>query len=547
MKKWKVLSTNTKFSSEDKVIKELYKLRKISDKEKFINPNVSDLNVDNTSISKKEITKTINRIKRTIKNNEKIIILGDYDVDGICASAILWETIYSKYKNVFPYIPNRFTEGYGISKKTIDNLLKQHPDAKLIITVDNGIVANSPIKYAEEKNVDVIITDHHLAGDKLPEAYAIIHTTELCGAGVAWMLAQEIKKEIFKIKNYKKEHLELAALATVADLVPLTGFNRIIVKLGLKELQNTKRLGLIELMKLAKINKKDLGVYEIGYIIGPRLNASGRVEHAIESLRLICSNDKKYVQNVALLLENTNRLRQQMVIDSFQHAKLSLMTKNINKIILISHESYSEGVIGLISSKLVEHFYKPAITISLKEKISKGSARSINGVNIVELLRSVSHALKEVGGHPMAAGFSLETERIEEFYLALNKEAEKIPNKLFERELKVDMEIPLNLVSESLYEKIQKLSPFGMGNPEPVFLVKNAQVESFKRLGKDGAHLKVFFKKGKDIIEGIGFGMGDLELENTKEIDAVFTIDINSWQDKKSLQLRLRDIKFKQI
>lgn len=547
MKKWKVLSTNTEFSSEDKVIKELYNLRQISDKEKFINPNVSDLNIDNTSISKKEITKTINRIEKAIKNNEKIIILGDYDVDGICASAILWETIYSKYKNVFPYIPNRFTEGYGISKKTIDNLLKQHPDAKLIITVDNGIVANSPIKYAEEKNVDVIITDHHLAGDKLPEAYAIIHTTELCGAGVAWMLAQEIKKEIFKIKNDKKEHLELAALATVADLVPLTGLNRIIVKLGLKELQNTKRLGLIELMKLAKINKKDLGVYEIGYIIGPRLNASGRVEHAIESLRLLCSNDKKYVKNVALLLENTNRLRQQMVIDSFQHAKLSLMTKNINKIILISHESYSEGVIGLISSKLVEHFYKPAITISLKEKISKGSARSINGVNIVELLRSVSHALKEVGGHPMAAGFSLETERIEEFYLALNKEAEKIPNKLFERELKVDMEIPLNLVSESLYEKIQKLSPFGMGNPEPVFLVKNAQVESFKRLGKDGAHLKVFFKKGKDIIEGIGFGMGDLELENTKEIDAVFTIDINSWQDKKSLQLRLRDIKFKQI
>ena len=542
MKKWKVLSTNTEFSSEDKVIKELYNLRKISDKEKFINPNVSDLNIDNTSISKKEITKTINRIEKAIKNNEKIIILGDYDVDGICASAILWETIYSKYKNVFPYIPDRFTEGYGISKKTIDNLLKQHPDAKLIITVDNGIVANSPIKYAEEKSIDVIITDHHLAGDKLPEAYAIVHTTELCGAGVAWMLASKLQ---FETDERINEKLELAALATVADLVPLTGLNRIIVKLGLKELQNTKRLGLIELMKLAKINKKDLGVYEIGHIIGPRLNASGRVEHAIESLRLICSNDKKYVQNVALLLENTNRLRQQMVIDSFQHAKLSLMTKNINKIILISHESYSEGVIGLISSKLVEHFYKPAITISLKEKISKGSARSINGVNIVELLRSVSHTLKEVGGHPMAAGFSIETKRIEEFYELLEKESKKLSDDKFERELKIDMEIPSSLITESLFRKIQQFSPFGMGNPEPVFLSKKMKIVSYKKIGSDGSHLKILVKNRDKLMEAIGFGMGDLELENTKEIDAVFTININSWRDKKSLQLKLKDIKFK--
>jgi len=541
MKKWKVLSINTEFSSEDKVIKELYNLRKISDKEKFINPSVSDLNIENTLISKKEIKKTINRIEKAIKNNEKIIVLGDYDVDGICASSILWETIYSKYKNVFPYIPDRFSEGYGISKKTIDNLLKKHPDTKLIITVDNGIVASRPIKYAKEKSVDVIITDHHLAGDKLPEAYAIVHTTELCGAGVAWMLASKLQ---FETDERINEKLELAALATVTDLVPLTGFNRIILKLGLNELRKTKRVGLLELLKLARIDNKNLGVYEIGYIIGPRLNASGRLEHAMESLRLICSSDKEYVKNAALLLENTNRRRQQMVIDSFQHAKLSLMTKNTNKIILISHESYSEGVIGLISSKLVEHFYKPAITISLKEKISKGSARSINGVNIVELLRSVSGTLSEVGGHPMAAGFSLETERIEEFYLALNKEAEKIPDSLFERELKVDMEIPPSLITESLYRKIQEFSPFGMGNPEPVFLSKKMKIVSYKKIGNDGSHLKILVKNGDKIMEAIGFRMGEIELEEKKEADLVFTIDMNTWFDKKTLQLKLKDINF---
>lgn len=548
MKKWKVLSTNKNIASESAVIDELFRLRKISDKDKFINPNVSDLKIENTSISKKEIAKTINRIEKAINNKERIIILGDYDVDGICASAILWETIYSKYKFVFPYIPDRFSEGYGISNKTIDNLLKKNPDTKLIITVDNGIVANKPIEYAKEKKIDVVVTDHHVAGKKLPDAYSIVHTTELCGAGVAYLLAKEIKNKILKIKDYGEEHLGLAALATVADLVPLTSLNRIIVKLGLKELQNTRRLGLIELMKLAKINKKDLGVYEIGHIIGPRLNASGRIDHAIESLRLLCSNDKKYVENAAMLLENTNRVRQQMVADSFEHAKLSVAAGgDMGKVVIMHHSTYSEGVVGLIASRLVEQYYRPSVAISVREKISKGSARSINGVNIVELLRSVSGILSEVGGHPMAAGFSIETERIEEFYLALNKEAKKIPDKLFERELKVDMEIPLNLVSESLYKKIQKLSPFGMGNPEPAFLVKNVQVESFKRLGKDGAHLKVFFKKGKDIIEGIGFGMGESEVMAGDKIDAVFTIDINNWRDKKSLQLKLRDIKFKQI
>jgi len=548
MKKWKVLSTNKNIASESTVIDELFRLRKISDKDKFINPNVSDLKIENTSISKKEIAKTINRIEKAINNKERIIILGDYDVDGICASAILWETIYSKYKFVFPYIPDRFSEGYGISNKTIDNLLKKNPDTKLIITVDNGIVANKPIEYAKEKKIDVVVTDHHVAGKKLPDAYSIVHTTELCGAGVAYLLAKEIKNKILKIKDYGEEHLGLAALATVADLVPLTSLNRIIVKLGLKELQNTRRLGLIELFKLAKINKKDLGVYEIGHIIGPRLNASGRIDHAIESLRLLCSNDKKYVENAAMLLENTNRVRQQMVADSFEHAKLSVAAGgDMGKVVIMHHSTYSEGVVGLIASRLVEQYYRPSVAISVREKISKGSARSINGVNIVELLRSVSGILSEVGGHPMAAGFSIETERIEEFYLALNKEAKKIPDKLFERELKVDMEIPLNLVSESLYKKIQKLSPFGMGNPEPAFLVKNVQVESFKRLGKDGAHLKVFFKKGKDIIEGIGFGMGESEVMAGDKIDAVFTIDINNWRDKKSLQLKLRDIKFKQI
>lgn len=542
MKKWKVLSTNTKIASEEEVIEEIFKLRKISDLKKYLNADVKDLRIEDTEISLTELKKTIKRVNSAIEKKEKIIILGDYDVDGICASAILWETIYSKYKNVFPYIPDRFTEGYGISVKTIDNILQKYPDVKLIITVDNGIVANSPIDYAREKKIDVVITDHHVASEKLPNAYSIVHTTKLCGAGVAWILAKELA---FESGRKIDEKLELAALATVTDLVPLTGLNRLILKSGLEYLQDTKRLGLNEIIKLAKVDKSKIGVYEIGHIIGPRLNAAGRVDHAIESLRLICSSDKKYVETTALLLENTNRVRQTMVFDSFQYAKLNLLTKDTSKkIIIVSHDSYSEGVIGLISSKLVENYYKPAVTISLRENISKGSARSIAGVNIVELLRSVSKSLIEVGGHPMAAGFSIKTDNLEDFSTALEKEAEKISDEVFERKLKIDMQIPIEIISESLYKKIQTISPFGMGNPEPIFILKNIKIENIRKLGQDGLHLKLSVRKNDKIIEAIGFGMGDIDIDDTKIVDLAFSIDVNEWRDRKTLQLKLKDIKF---
>jgi single-stranded-DNA-specific exonuclease len=232
-----------------------------------------------------------------------------------------------------------------------------------------------------------------------------------------------------------------------------------------------------------------------------------------------------------------------MVADSFEHAKLSVAAGgDMGKVVIMHHSTYSEGVVGLIASRLVEEYYRPSVAISVREKISKGSARSINGVNIVELLRSVSGTLSEVGGHPMAAGFSLETERIEEFYLALNKEAEKIPDSLFERELKVDMEIPLALVSESLYKKLQELSPFGMGNPEPVFVARGLNVKNIRKLGNDGSHLKLTLSDGKKYIDAIGFGMGESGVEQGDKIDIMFTLDENTWNGDTRLQLKLRDL-----
>ncbi len=541
MKKWKVLSSLRNITSEKSVIDELFNLRKISDRKKYLEPRIEDIRLEGSGIDTKEVKKAVKRVNEAIQKGEKIIILGDYDVDGICASAILWETIYSKYKNIFPYIPDRFTQGYGISKKSIDSIFEKYPDVKLIITVDNGIVAADSADYVAEKGVDLIITDHHLGGEVLPKASAIVHTTDLCGAGVSWILARELN---FISEDEINKKLELACLATIADLVPLTGLNRLVVKFGLNYLRNTKRVGLSELIQISGIDKKNIGTYQIGHMIGPRLNASGRVGHAIESLRLICTNDKNYAQNAALLLENTNKIRQKMVLDSMQHADLSMITDdNSTKIVAVYHESYSEGIVGLLASRLVEKNYKPSFAISVKSEISKGSARSISGVNIVEMLRSVSTKLLEVGGHPMAAGFSVKTEKIEELIEALSNESEKIPDHAFEREIKIDMEIPLSIVTESLFEKIQGLSPFGMGNPEPVFLARNVKIISTNRIGKDSSHLKLILDSGGKKIEAIGFGMGDLEVEKNDKGDVVFTIDVNIWRERKTLQLKIKDLK----
>ena len=540
MKKWKVLSTKNKLDSEGVVLEELFKLRKISDRENFLNPELKDLTLKNTGLSEPEIKKACVLIKKQISNKNKIIILGDYDVDGICASAVLWETIYKKYKNVFPYIPDRFSEGYGISIKTLDNLIKKYPDVSLIITVDNGIVAREAIDYALKKGIKIIITDHHIKDKLLPKADAIVHTVKLCGAAVSWMLSRELN---FLSKDEMDEQLELVCLATIADLVPLNEVNRIIVKFGLEYLHNTRRIGLIEIYRNAGIDKNKIDTYHIGHIIGPRLNAAGRISHAIDSLRLLCSSDKKFVKNKARILENTNKIRQQMVMDSTAHAKLSLIESKLENLIVVKSETYSEGIIGLISSRLVDEHYRPSIAISVGKERSKGSARSINGVNIVEILRSVSHTLLEVGGHPMAAGFSLETANLELFHREIKKKAKTIDKKYFKKEISADLELSSELIGESLYKKLRQFSPFGIGNPEPVFLSKKLVIKNVRRLGKDGSHLKLTLQTGKAYTDAIGFGMGEKEAHVGENIDAIFILDENEWNGNKKIQLKLKDFR----
>ncbi len=544
MKKWNVLSDKNVFESDEDVINELLKLRNITKniREEFFSPDVRKLTLRAVGIDEKEFLKFSKRIHLALKNNEEVVIFGDYDVDGICASAILWETLYIRSKNVKPYIPSRIEEGYGLSVKGIDKVLKHYPDLKLIITVDNGIVASDAVAYANSKGIDVAITDHHAKGATVPKAFCILHTTELCGAGIAWLLAKELGFEGEKIF----EKLELAALATIADLVPLNKWNRAIVVHGLKVLRRTKRPGLIELLAGANLEKQNISVYSIGHVIGPRLNASGRITHAIDSLRLICTNDFQKAKVLAATLQHTNKDRQAMTEDAVAHARLSVeeMTEG-KKILVVADPSYAQGVVGLIASKLVEKYYIPSIAISVSDEISKGSARSINGVNIIELLRSVSDTLIEAGGHPMAAGFSILTKNIKKFEKAISEKAEVFESEIFKRKLTIDLPLDFSLMSFSLCEKISFLSPFGMGNPEPLFISKNVTVDDVRLIGSGKRHLKLKLFQGKGkILDAVGFGMAEnLELAKGDILHIVYTLDKNVWNGKESLQLKLKDFR----
>ncbi len=551
MKKWKVLSTKNDFSSPQDIISQLLLLRGITTKEEiedFLHPDLSKISLSFVGLDKKAVEKALKRIEKAIEKNEKIIVYGDYDVDGISGTAILWETLYQAYKNVIPYIPDRFEEGYGLSKKGIENILRTYDDVGLIITVDNGIVASKAVDFANEKGIDVIVTDHHTRGKKDPDAFAIVHTTKLCGAGVAYMLSRSFD-QVDIIKN--KKHLELVALATIADLVPLTYANRILAIFGIKELSRTKRPGLLELFRASGIQKEKIGAYEIGFIIGPRINAMGRIASGLDSLRFLCTSSAQRAVGLASALEVVNKDRQSLTQLAALHAKeiFSREKSSVSKIVFVSHTDYNQGVIGLVASKLVEAYYRPSFVLSVGEKYAKGSARSITGVNIIEMIRSASTYLVEAGGHPMAAGFTVETEKIEYFKKELEEAAEKVvTEEHLQRTLLVDMPLAFSAISFDLCKHIQKLAPFGVGNDEPIFVTPEVYISDLKYMGKEKNHLKLWVEKDGFSFEAVLFGFKEklgenIDLRVNDKIDIAYTVGINEWNGSRKINLMVKDIK----
>ncbi len=530
-------------------------------KDFFTPPIPYNISFKELSLDEIAVKKAVDRIKTAIKNSEGIVIYGDYDADGVCASAVIWECLYLFTKNVIPYIPNRFEEGYGLKSDVIVRLKSEDPQLKLIITVDNGIVAEKAVEKAKKLGIDVIICDHHLKGRSVPKAYSIIHSTKVCGAALAWILAREVSKSLSKnsqlgsnVKDLENS-LDLVAIGTISDQMSLIGPNRSFAKYGLEKLSNTKRVGLLTLYEVAGLTQKiaspkkglKIGSYEVNFIIAPRINAMGRLEHALDSLRLLCTKSVAKAQRLAKVLDKTNQERQKILEGVVEHARRFLSKESYSKVIVVSHEDYHEGVIGLAASRLVEEFHRPAIVFAKKDFVSKASARSIPGFDIIFSIRKLKKLINEGGGHPMAAGFTIKTEKIDIFARKFAEISEPLlTQELLVKRLKIDCELDFESLSVELSEKLSEFEPTGVGNPTPLFLTPKVSVIDAKVVGSEGKHLSLVLRKGNKVVRGVAFGKGEIfnKLYPEQEIDVAYNLETDYWNTSKSLQLKIKDIKY---
>ncbi|PJE69310.1 single-stranded-DNA-specific exonuclease RecJ [Candidatus Shapirobacteria bacterium CG10_big_fil_rev_8_21_14_0_10_38_14] len=496
-------------------------------------------------MSTEEVKKAIARIKKAIKNKEKIVVYGDYDADGICATAMMWETLDKLEARAMPFVPQR-EEGYGLKVTRIDQMANE--GVKLIITVDQGIVQFSQIVRANKIGVDIIVTDHHVLGKKKPKALAIIHTTQLAGVGVAWFFARELLKA-FKKKT--KFGLDLAVIGTVTDMVPLLGANRSLVKYGLNRVRKTKRIGLHSLYQVAGLRKENIGTYEIGFLIGPRINASGRIQDPMDPLRLLClRQDEQKASEIAAQLDLNNRQRQTLTEETSLHAReLWLKEDGQSSLIFVQNSAYNEGIIGLVAHSLTKEFYRPAIVVSQGEKISRASARSIKEFNIIEAIQSCADLLGPHGGHPMAAGFSVETKKISLLKTRLQQIAEtQLDKEKLRPTLMIDAELEWSDLTFNLLNQLERLEPFGQANFQPVFATKGIQVADARLVGADNQHLKLRLAGSTgQTFDAIGFGLGEYysRLSPEKSVDIAYQLLIDQWNGQRKLQLKIKDIRIK--
>lgn len=544
--KWHIQSTNPPKDLQD-LEKILLNNRKIKDKKSFFK-GVSPfkISLEELGIEKKELEKIQKRLKKALINQEKIIIFGDYDADGISATAVLWQLLHAQSYNVLPFIPNRLKHGYGLSTKAIDDLLSDQKDLALIITVDNGIVAHDTLQLLKEKKIDVIITDHHQKdGDQL-EALAIFHSNAVCGCALSWFLARELGTE--KEKKLLINLLALVAIATVTDLMPLLAINRSLLMYGLVILRTNPSLGLKHLFALAAIEQNKIDTYTLGFQIGPRINAMGRLASGMDALRLLCTKNKAQAIALSNLLHNTNEDRQNLTFDLTKQAE-ELAAKEMNeKIIILSSADYHEGIIGLIAGRMTEKFAKPSIVINVGAEISKASARSLPGFNITEFIRLFKKDLLEMGGHPLAAGFALETKKIAAVKIKMQKKAQVLlANEKLEKILETESVLPTALLTPKTVEFVEKFAPFGLANPKPIFVLRTATLKNYKFLGREGEHLKltIAFDASDQEYEVLAWRQAALAKQLTlgNKLDLAVSLEINSFRGSDKLQLILKDLK----
>jgi len=504
----------------------------------------------------KDMERAVDRILKAINSDERILIYGDYDVDGISSIALLFFILKEFTLNLYYYIPNRFQEGYGLNEKAIDIAFENN--FKLIVTVDCGINSICEIRKANNYGIDVIVIDHHQPQKDVPSAMAIINPKydtnypfrELAGVGVSYKVVQALYLKLKRNQDDLRNLLDYVALGSIADSVPFIDENRILIKCGLKVLNQTDKEGLKALIVESGVDYGNLGTKEVNFALAPRINAAGRLDDPKLALELLLTDSESKAKYLSRKLSEINKYRQDVGDNILREARefaFKQVEDEDNKVLVLASEDWNQGVIGIIASRLVDELNRPIIIISKKDGIGKGSGRSIKGFHLYKALELCKDILINFGGHQLAAGITIEYNKIPEFKSRINKIAQEFINEdELNPELEVDAQISLSDINVNLIKDINVLEPFGSGNPQPVFCSFKNMIYDWQLVGQSREHLKLKIKEENKILEGIGFGlskMGSQIFSESKVVDLAFNIELNKWNGSENIQLNIKGIK----
>ena len=522
------------------------------DAKTFFRPSLEDLH---NPFLMKDMDKAVARIEEALSKGENILVFGDYDVDGTSSVALMSSYLKTRTDTVATYIPDRYDEGYGVSIKGID--FAHDNDFSLIIALDCGVKAIDKVAYAKEKDIDFIICDHHRPGSELPNAIAVLDPKrddceypykELCGCGVGFKLIQALAQNEGKTVEDLAEYLDLVAAAIGADIVPITGENRVLAYFGLQVINSSPRPGIKAIIN--QVKKEELNITDVVFIVAPRINAAGRMKHGNYAVTLLTEMNFDLAQQYAAEIEEFNTDRREADQRITEEALLQIEKNKEQEgfTTVVYHEDWHKGVIGIVASRLIETYYRPTLVFTKSGDKLAASARSVSGFDVYNALESCSEHIEQFGGHKYAAGLTLKEENYEAFKQAFEDEVSKtIDKSLLTPEIKVDLNIDLHHVNDKLWRIIRQFGPFGPGNMTPIFMTENLKDTGYgKCVGEDDKHLRITVTQpGADKIVCIGFGLGDKYdiISNRKPFKAVYSIDENHWKGSVSLQLKLRDIK----
>jgi len=517
------------------------------DSKLFFRPEIEHLH---NPFLMKNMQQAVARIEDAIAKNQKILVYGDYDVDGTTSVAMMYSFLKKFNQNIEYYIPCRYEEGYGISLKGID--YAKDNNFALIIALDCGIRAVNQVDYANEKNIDFIICDHHTPGEKIPNAIAVLNPKqsdcdypfkELSGCGVGFKLIQAYCESQSIPFTEIVEFLDLLTVSIGADIVPMTGENRVLAFYGLKQINSQPRIGLKALMDAAA-KTKELTISDVVFGIAPRINAAGRIDHAKKAVEILVETDYEKAKSFADGIEENNKTRRTLD-QSITKEALEMINENKKSTVVFS-ENWHKGVVGIVASRLIETHYKPTIVLAEKDDILTGSARSVHDFDLYEAISKCSHLCEKFGGHKYAAGLSIKKENLQEFINAFEiAVSETITDDQLSPKIEIDMEIDINNVDDKLFRIIKQFSPFGPQNLSPFFVSRNVVDNGYgKQIGADKSHLRINAKTTSGSLAGIGFGMGEFfkSIKDYQEFDICYSINENEWNGRKSLQLMIRDL-----